>query len=339
MAEKGKIGLNKLSGPWKAAVFLMAAGEDYSSEIFKKMNENEIRKVASAMAEINQITPDVMKVVMQEFLSDYADERIVVKGGSFIKTVIGKSLDEKKAKIIYQEIEDKKLDLPFAWARNVDIGALTNYLNGEHPQTIAMILAHMPAEVSAEVLIAMPEEKKGDLAVRIAQIGQVPADIVREVESALKAGLSDIGKSGSKVGGLQSLVEIINNVDKTTEDQILETIEEENEDMANDLKGMMFMFEDLVKLDDRGMREILKRVESSQLVLSMKTCSEEMKQKIFGNLSSRAAEMLAEDLEVMGPVRLAEVEKAQQEIIMTAKELDAQGTIVLGGKGKEDVLV
>lgn len=339
MAERLRNDLRKMTGPQKVAVFLLTAGEEYSSEVFKKMTEEEIRKVAAAMAEIDEIPSDVISAVIEEFISHFKKEHIIVQSDMFIKNVIDKSLDEEKAKSIYREIEDKKLDLPFVWSRNVTTGALTDYLGGEHPQTIAMILAHMPPEVSAEVLMAMPDEKKGDLAIRIAQLGQIPEDIVREVEHALKDGLSDTRSIGNKAGGIQTLVEIMNNVDRATEDCIMGMIEEENEEMANDIKSMMFVFEDLLKLDDRGMREILKRVESQQLVLALKTSSDEMKQKIFGNLSSRAAEMLSEDLEVMGPVRLAEVEKAQQEIIAVAKELDAEGTIVLGGKGKEDILV
>ena len=159
------------------------------------------------------------------------------------------------------------------------------------------------------------------------------------MDKALHAKISDMGGSSADAGGLETLVEILNSCDRSTEDIIMETIEDDHGDMANDIRGMMFVFEDLSKVDDRGMREILKKVESQQLVLAMKTSSEEMKQKILDNLSSRAAEMLLEDLEVMGPARLSEVEESQQGIIRVAKELEAEGTIVLGGKGKEDVLV
>jgi len=159
-----------MTGAQKAAVFLLTAGEEYSSEIFKKMSEDEIKKVASAMAEIDGIPPTIVSTVMQEFLAHFKDKRIIVQGNTFIRNVIDKGLDEERAKSIYREIED----LPFIWTRNVDVAALTDYLKGEHPQTIAMIMAHMPPEVSAEVLMALPEEKKGDIAVRIAQLGQIP---------------------------------------------------------------------------------------------------------------------------------------------------------------------
>jgi flagellar motor switch protein FliG len=314
-------------------------GEEFSSEVFKRLSEDEIKKVATNMADIDQVPEDILNNVLVEFLNNFENTaRLAIKGETFLKTVIEKSMDKTNANSIFKEIEDKKSGLPFLWSRDVDVATLQAYIKEEHPQTIAMIMAYMPAEIASEIMVALPDDKKGDIALRIAQLGKVPEEIVRDVDKALRAKMSDYGGSGKEAGGLETLVDILNNVDKATEDIILETIEEEQADMANDIRGMMFVFEDLFKVDDRGMREILKRVESQQLVLAMKTASQDMKQKIFDNLSSRAAEMLLEDLEVMGPVRLSEVEDAQQAIVRVAKELEAEGTIILG-KGKEDVLV
>jgi flagellar motor switch protein FliG len=314
-------------------------GEDFSAEIFKRLSEDEIRIVASRMAEIEKVPSDASADVLKEFVDSFEDSGpVTYKGEAFLKTVIGKSRGRDDADLIIKEIEEKKLGLPFIWSRGVDAAALQSHIEDEHPQTIAMIMAYLPAEIASEILAALPEEKKGDIALRIAQLGKVPEEIVREVDNALRVKMSDYNVSSKEVGGLQKLVEILSNVDRATEDIIMETIEEEQADMANEVRGMMFVFEDLLKVDDRGMREILKKVESQQLVVAMKTASEEMKQKIMDNLSSRAAEMLLEDLEVMGPVRLTEVEEAQQGIVRVAKELEAEGTIVLG-KGKEDVLV
>ncbi|MBW1697442.1 MAG: flagellar motor switch protein FliG [Deltaproteobacteria bacterium] len=338
MTDK-KLDPNHLSGPQKAAIFLLALGEEFSSEIFRRLSEDEIKKVAASMAEIEQIPKEAVNTVLKEFVDSFGDQgRLAFKGEVFLKTVIGKSLDKNNAKSIFKEIEDRKLGLPFVWSRDVDVATLLSHIQGEHPQTIAMIMAYLPAEIASEIMVSLPEDKKGDIALRIAQLGKVPEEIVRDVDKALRAKMSDYGVSGKEAGGLQTLVDILNNVDRATEDIIMETIEEEQAEIANEIRGMMFVFEDLLKVDDRGMREILKKVESQQLVLAMKTASEEMKQKILDNLSSRAAEMLLEDLEVMGPVRLTEVEEAQQGIVRVAKELEAEGTIVLG-KGKEDVLV
>jgi flagellar motor switch protein FliG len=202
-----------------------------------------------------------------------------------------------------------------------------------------MILAHMPPDIASAILMEVPDEKKGDIAIRIAKLGQISEDVVRDVDEALKRELSGAVGPGGKVGGVEVLVNIINGVDKATEDIIMGHVEEGDQEMADDIRKRMFVFEDMVGVDDKAMREILKKVEGQQLIYALKTATEEMKKKIFSNLSTRAGEMLKDDLDGMGPVRLAEVEEAQQAIVRAAKELEADGTITLGGKGKDDVLV
>ena len=339
MADK-RLDVKNMTGSEKAAVFLLAMGEEFSSEVFKRLSEDEIKRVATSMADIDQLPQDAVTGVLKDFVDHFEDDvRLTLQGEAFLKSVIGKSMDKANANSIFKEIEDRKLGLPFVWSRDVDVPTLKAHIQGEHPQTIAMIMAYLPPEIASGIMTGLPDEKKGDIALRIAQLGKVPDEIIREVDKTLRAKISDFGHTGPEAGGLETLVDILNNVDRATEEIIMESIEEDYAEMANEIRGMMFVFEDLVRVDDRGMREILKKVESQQLVLSMKTASEEMKQKILDNLSSRAAEMLLEDLEVMGPVRLADVEEAQQNIVRAAKELEAEGTIVLGGKGKEDVLV
>ncbi len=186
--------------------------------------------------------------------------------------------------------------------------------------------------------MSLSEEQKGDIALRVAKLGQISEDVVRDVDKALKYELSGAVGPGGKAGGLQVLVDIINGVDKTTEDSVMEFVEEDNAEMANDIRNLMFVFEDLTNIDDMAMREILKKVEGQQLTYALKTATDEMKDKIFSNLSQRAGEMLKDDLEAMGPVRLVEVEESQQAVVRAAKELEADGTITLG-KGKDDVLV
>jgi len=339
MAEK-RMDSKNMSGSQKAAVFLLTMGEDFSSEVFKRLSEDEIKRVATSMADIEQLPPDAVSNVLTEFVDNFEGKgQLAFQGEAFLKSVIGRSMDKGNASSIFKEIEDRKLGLPFVWSRDVDVATLKSHIEGEHPQTISMIMAYLPPEIASDIMVDLPEDKKGDIALRIANLGKVPDEIIREVDKTLRAKISDFGHTGPEAGGLETLVDILNNVDRATEDIIMETIEEEQTEMANEIRGMMFVFEDLNRVDDRGMREILKKVESQQLVLAMKTASEEMKQKILDNLSSRAAEMLMEDLEVMGPVRLTEVEESQQNIVRAAKELEAEGTIVLGGKGKEDVLV
>ncbi len=328
-----------IPGTRKAAIFLMAMGEDYATKVFEKMNEQEISEVAFEMSLIDHITPEMLKAVSLDFVNKFEGEsKMIVESDSFIKNIVNKTLKEKQAKEVLEDLEKKKQDKPFIWSRNINVGTLAGYVEGEHPQTIAMILAHMPSEISSEILMSLPEELKGDIAMRIARLGQISEDVVRDVDRALKIELSGAVGPGGKAGGLQVLVDIINGVDKTTEDTVMEFVEEDNPEMANDIRNLMFVFEDLTSIDDTAMREILKKVEGQQLTFALKTATDEMKEKIFSNLSQRAGEMLKDDLEAMGPVRLAEVEEAQQAVVRAAKELEADGTITLG-KGKDDVLV
>ncbi len=328
-----------ITGSQKAAIFMMIMGEDFASGVFEKMTDNEISNVVFEMSKINHISPEMLKAVSIDFVERFeGDTKMIVEGDSFIKTVVSRTMKDDQARAILEDLEKKKQDKPFIWSRNVNVATLAGYVEGEHPQTVAMILAHMPAEISSEILMTLPGEKKGDISLRIARLGQISEDVVRDVDRALKTELSGAVGPGGKAGGLQVLVDIINGVDKSTEDAIMEYVEEDDAEMANEIRNLMFVFEDLTNIDDIAMREILKKVEGQQLTYALKTATEEMKEKIFSNLSQRAGEMLKDDLEAMGPVRLTEVEEAQQAVVRAAKELEADGTITLG-KGKDDVLV
>lgn len=333
MADSKKIS----GGARKAAIFLLVMGEEFTTELFTRMNDKDIRKSAMAMADIDEITPEEMESVLNEFVETFGEETsIYIEGNSFLKKVLEKTTGPEQAEVLIKELEEEKRGKPFDWSKHVNLATLISYVRGEHPQTIAMILAHLPSEISSDVLASLEDGKKGDIALRIAQLGQVSDDVVRNVDETLRSEMSTAGARGGKTGGVQVLVDILNGVDRATEDAIMDLIDEEDADMAEEIRDLMFVFEDLVNVDDRGMREILKKVEGQQLTLSLKTASEEMKDKILGNLSSRAAEMLLDDLETMGPAKLSDVEAAQQEIVAAAKELESEGTITLGkGKGEE----
>lgn len=340
MPPKNKIDPNKMTGPQKAAIFMIAMGEEYASKIFKTMNDAQMSEVALEMSKIDEITPEMLEAVSTDFVGKFEGEtKLLIEGESFLRQVISKSLPEDRATAIMDDLARRRRAKPFVWSRDVNVGTLSGYIVNEHPQTIAMILANMPPEIASEVLMAVPDDKKGDIALRVAKLGQVSEEMVRDVDEALKMELSGAVGPGGKAGGIQVLVDIINNVDKATEEIVMEQVEEDSQEMAESIRNMMFVFEDMVGVDDAGMREILKKVEGRELTLALKTASDEMKDKIFSNLSSRAGEMLKDDLESMGPARLAEVEEAQQAIVRAAKELEAEGTITLGGKGKDDVLV
>lgn len=330
----------KLTGPQKAAVLLLLMGEKFTSEIFKKMDEDEIRIVAAHMADINYVAPEVTKAVMTEFVQGVETNQLVIQGDVFLKTLMDLGMEEDKAAAVYREIEKGKKNVPFNYLEQMDTKDIINQIKGEHPQTIALILVHLKSARAAEILAGMPKEMQSVLALRVAEINRLPQEVVKEVDEALRKEMTVRGDTcgGKKLGGVAALADMLNSVDKDTEENVLSAIQEARPEIAEEIRQLMFIFEDLLKVDDRGMREILKQVESQQLSIALKTATEEMKQKIFSNLSSRAGEMLREDMEVMGPVKLSEVESAQQNIIRVARELDAEGKIVLA-KGKEDVLV
>jgi len=329
-----------LTGPIKAAIFLMVMGEEYTTEFFKKLNELEIRKVARYMSDIRYVPPDVMTNVMEEFLDNVeADDQLMIEGGSFLQNVAGNSLGEAKAAALFNEIDEDKQKAPFSYFERMDPKMMIDFIKSEHPQTIALILSHLKPSKAASILMGLPKNVQGSISMRVAKMKQLPLEVVREVDQAIEKEIIGFGSSMSReIGGLEAVVNILNEVDGATEDNVLSWLEEEKAEMAEEIRQMMFVFEDLVNIDDRGMREILKSVDMGDLKVALKTASEDMKQKVFSNLSQRAGDMLKEDMEVMGPVRLAEVEEAQLKVVRLAKKMETEGKIVLG-KGKEDVLV
>ncbi|NVM22127.1 MAG: flagellar motor switch protein FliG [Desulfobacterales bacterium] len=330
----------KITGPQKAAIFLMMMGEEYTAQVIEKLDEDEVGKLALHMSEIKYIAPDVLGRVMKEYVDEVETDRLMIEGEAFLKALIDSGLDREKANAIYREIEKSRKNIPFSYLEGMDSNTLISFMKGEHPQTIALILSHLRSQRAAEILGGLPRDIQPVVAVRIAEISQVPAEVVTELDQTLQRELFSLGDSRSrrKIGGVSVLADILNEVDRDTEQNVLSSIEEERSEMADEIRQMMFVFEDLVKVDNRGMREILKQVDSQQLCLALKTASEEMKEKVFSNLSERAAEMLREDMEVMGPVRLSEVERAQQGVIRVSRELEAAGKVILS-KGKEDVFV
>ena len=328
----------KLTGPEKAAIFLLYMGEEFTSSFFHHLDEKSIKEIGKHMSDITYIHSDVLNVVMKEFLENFDDEsNLAVSGREFLEEVISRTLDEATAREIFRVIGKEGEDVPFKDLEYVPSETIVNIIKEEHPQTIALVLSYIPQEKAAEILSLLPEESKGDVALRIVQIGHVKDDLIRELDEAIKKDLSKIGIATRKFDGVDTLANILNDVDGKTEEYVLNHIEEEDGDLAELIRQKMFVFEDLLEVDNRGFREILQNVDNQVLVKALKTAPEEMKEKILKNLSQRASEMLLEDMEVMGPIRLKEVEEAQQTVIRIAKKLEEEGKIVIGGK--EEVFV
>jgi flagellar motor switch protein FliG len=329
-----------LTGPQKAAIFLLAMGEEFTSIFFKELDEKSIKRIGMYMSQITFLPSDVLQAVMNEFLTNFDNDiNLAVSGRDFLEQVVTRTLDEETARDVFKVIGNKDANVPLSDLVYVPADSLVNLIKGEHPQTIAVILSYLPQEKAAEILALLPVEIKADVGLRIVKIGQVQDDVLRELDESIKKDLSRVGVASKKVDGVETLANILNEVDRTTEDDVLSHIESEDTDLAEKIRQKMFVFEDLLQVDDRGFREILKNIDNPLLLKALKTASDEMKEKVFSNLSERAAEMLKEDMEVAGPVRLREVEEAKQQIIRSAKKLEAEGKIALGGKGKEEVFV
>jgi len=331
---------DKLNGPQKAAIFLLSMGESFTNPIFEELDEQSIKKIGKYMSEISYIPSDALHVVMTDFLTSFEnDHDLVVSGKDFLQQVVNKTLDDETAREVFKVIGDESGEAPFSDLAYMPADSLTKILMGEHPQTIALILSYLPQGKAAEILNILPDDIKPDVALRVADVGQVQDEFVKELDYAIKSSLSTTKVTKRKFDGVSTLANILNEVDGKTEEKVLSHLEEQDSDLADKVRQKMFVFEDLLDVDDKNFRDILQNVDNQQLARALKTASEELKQKIFHNLSERASEMLKEDIEVMGPVRLAEVEEAQQAILKIAKKLEAEGKIVLAGKGKEDVFV
>ena len=335
----------RITGPQKAAIFLFAIGEELASEIVKKLDEEEIKKLGGSMAKLSSITPKILNSIFLEFneLVSSADQPIAIgpAGRSqFIKNVLTKAVEEGKAKTLLEEMQEDARRNLFQQIRRLNPKTLASFIKNEHPQTISIILAHLDPAQTAAILEDLPAPLQMEVIYRIAELENVPPGILEEIDQALQEGISMLENvGGRKIGGVRSVAEILNQMDSSMERAILKGIEEQKQSLADEIRKVMFVFEDLLQVDDPGIKAILKEVTHEVLKFALKTASEELKEKFFKNMSEKAAQMLKEDLDIIGPVRLKDVEAAQQTIIKIAKNLESEGKIVLGGKGKEEVFV
>jgi len=325
-----------LSGYEKAAIFLSAIGEDAAADVLKGLDVRDIGKITMYMTRLKTIPRETAENVLQEAASSLTRGDIRVGGEEYVKKMLAKGLGEDGAvKILEMASKEGPLD-SLKW---VDAKTLVNFLVTEHPQTIALVICLLEPLQAAEVLSALPETIKADVAVRIATTERIPENAIEELKEVLKGQL-DIGKNkGKKLGGTRTIAEILNQCDRSTEQAVINKIEEQNNVLADSIRKLMFVFDDLVKVDDRGIQMILKEVSTEELTLALKTASEALKEKIFKNMSQRAAQILKEDMQTRGPVKVSDVDKAQQNIVKIARKLETEGKIVLAGRGGEELVV
>jgi flagellar motor switch protein FliG len=343
MADSGKKkkDVKDLNGRQKAAIFLVSIGSDISAEIFKYLRDDEIETLTFEIARLETIEPEQKDAILSEFQEMMmANQFISIGGIDYARELLEKSLGSQKAIDIINRLTSSLQVRPFDFIRRTDPAHLLNFIQQELPQTIALILAYLEPNKASVILQNLPHEVQSEVARRIAIMDRTSPEVLREVERVLEKKLSTLSSEDyTTAGGVGSIVEILNLVDRSSEKQIIEALEEEDPELAEEIKKRMFVFEDIVMLDDRSIQKVLREVDTQELSKALKSVDAEVQDKIFRNMSKRAAQMLKEEMEFMGPVRLKDVEEAQQKIVSIIRHLEDTGEIVVARAGEDELVV
>ncbi len=331
----------QLTGRQKAAIFLVTLGAEISAEIFKHLREDEIEQLTFEIARLESIEPADRDQVLMEFQELMMAQDFISTGGiDYARELLEKSLGPQKAVDIINRLTSSLQVRPFDFIRRTDPAHLMNFIQQEHPQTIALILAYLEPQKASVILGSLPHEIQSDVAKRIATMDRTSPEILREVERVLEKKLSTLSSEDyTAAGGVESIVDILNLVDRSTEKTIIESLEEDDPELAEEIKKRMFVFEDIVLLDDRAIQKVLREVDTAELAKALKAVDSEVQDKIYRNMSKRAATLLKEDMDYMGPIRLKDVEEAQQKIVSIIRKLEEQGEIVVARAGEEEMVV
>ncbi len=330
-----------MNGTDKAAILLLYLGPEATSKIFEHMEDVEIKRISQSMARLGHVPRNAIQEVVNEYV-DITDPEtgIFSQGEEFVRKILEKALGPAKAEILLKELSVANYGDMTDMLSNMDSKTIANFLSQEHPQTIAVILAKLKAKHTSEIIGYLPQELQAEVVMRIADVDQVSPEIIAEIEDVMRRELSAAGAvQRFKVGGVEKVVDMFNHFDRSKEKQILDKLDVMKPPLAEVIRKHLFTFEDFIHLDDRGIQAIMREVSNDTLTLALKAATDELKEKIFRNISSRAGEMIKEDLEVMGPVRLSDVERAQSEIIKIVRRLEEEGQLVIAGRGGDDVLV
>ena len=329
------------TGIQKAAILLIALGPERSADIFKHLKEDEIEELTLEIANTRSVSPQVKEDVLNEFYQICLAQQYIAEGGiGYAKELLDKALGEDRAKEVITKLTASLQARPFEFVRKTDPSQLLNFIQDEHPQTIAMILSYLTSAQAALVIGALPPEKQADVAKRIAMMDRTSPDVIKEVERVLEKKLSSlVNQDYTIVGGVDAIVNILNTVDRTTEKHIMESLEIEEPELADEIRKKMFVFEDILLLDDRAIQRVLRDVDNADLGVALKAANEEVQNVIFKNLSKRLAAMIKEDMEFMGPVRMKDVEEAQQKVVSVIRKLEDSGEIVISRGGGDEIVV
>lgn len=329
-----------LSGQEKAAILLSALGPTTTKLIFKHMKDNDVKRMINSMSTISKSPIWMVKKVLEEFYSAINEDAELLfsenKGRDFILGTLG----EDRAKQLLGQIVDVGTNNTLESLELVDTRTLANFLINEHPQTIALICAHLPVEKKVDVLRKLPEGLQAEVVLRVANLDFVSPELIAQLDDVLKTELSTLGSIDTQqLGGVEPIADMLNLMDKNSEKNIMARVEEKDPELAEEIRKLMFVFEDIIFVDDRGIQELLKGVDNTKLVIALKTAPDEVKTKLFKNMSNRAATLLKEDLDAMGPTKISDVEKAQQEIVQQLKDLEAKGKALISRGGEGDAFV
>lgn len=331
----------RLTGKQKAAILLISLGPDVSAEVYKHLSEEEVERLSLEISTIQKVDSDLKESIVEQFHQIAIAQQYISQGGvGYAKTVLEKAFGTQEATNIINRLTSSLQVRPFDFARKADPNQVLNFIQNEHPQTIALVLSYLEPEQAGQILSSLEEEVQADIASRIATMDSTPPDIITEIEHVLEKNIStSLTEDYTQTGGIQSVVEVLNEVDRSTERTILDTLEIQNPELAEEIKKRMFIFDDIVILDNRAIQRIIREVDNQDLKLSLRVASEEVKDVIFQNMSQRMVETFKEEMEFMGPVRLRDVEEAQTRIVGTIRRLDEIGEIVIARGGGDDIIV
>ena len=330
-----------LRGLQKAAILLIALGPERSAGIFKHLKEDEIEELTLEIANTRSVTPQVKEDVINEFYEVCLAQQYIAEGGiTYARDLLEKALVSEKAMSVIGKLTASLQVKPFEFVRKTDATQLINFIQDEHPQTIALILSYLAPQQAAMIVSALPPERQADVARRIAVMDRTSPDVIKEVEKVLESKVASlVNQDYTIIGGVDAVVEILNTVDRGTERHIMETLETEEPELAEEIRKKMFVFEDILLLDDRAIQRVLRDVENNDLAVALKNANEEVQGKILNNVSKRLAVMIKEDMEFMGPVRMKDVEEAQQKIVNIIRKLEDSGEIVISRGGGDEIVV
>ena len=339
----GGVGGSKkaLTGKQKAAIFLVTLGPEVSSNIFRHLKEDEIEQLTFEIARIDKVDAQDKEKVLSEFQEMIMAQDFITQGGmDYAREVLDKALGSQKASDIINRLTSSIQSRPFDFVRRTDPAHLLNFIQSEHPQTIALILSYLDSQKSSLIIGALPQGIQADVAKRIATMDRTSPEVLREVERVLERKLSTLASEDyTSAGGIDTIVEMLNLVDRGTERNIIEELEDEDPELAEEIKKRMFVFEDIVLLDDRSIQKVLREVDAQELARALKAVDAEVQDKIYRNMSKRAASLLREDMDFMGPIRLKDVEESQQKIVGIIRKLEEQGEIVVARPGEDELVV